>query len=58
MVKKRVQKHKEAILHRNKAGTLKVKLYASQAHLALKQNRIFSFKVVSSSIAGYNLVSN
>lgn len=51
-------KAQRKILHRNTLSSLKVKLYASQAHLALKQNRIFSFKVVNSRVAGHNQVSN
>lgn len=43
---------------KQRVSTLKVKLYASQAHFALEQNRIFSFKVVNSSVAGHNQVSN
>lgn len=41
-----------------KHSYLKVKLYASQAHLALKRNRVLSFKVVNSRVAGHNQVSN
>lgn len=38
--------------------SLKVKLYASQALLALQQNRTFDIKVVNSSVAWHKQVSN
>lgn len=42
----------------NTLSSLKVKLYASQALLALQQNRTFDIKVVNSSVARHKQVSN